>query len=68
MAASLHLDRWMDGWMDGWVDMDEWYRDPPSQTIIFISFLSAFYRQEFLENYLIDKLLHKIGVIKGCWS
>ena len=38
----------------------------PNYSNNFISFLWPFYRQKFLENYLIDKMVHKMGVTKVC--
>jgi hypothetical protein len=46
-----------------WMDREE----PPSHHLI--SFLWPFYTfldKRSLENYLIDKMLHKMGVTEGC--
>jgi hypothetical protein len=43
--------------------MDGWMMEisPLPQATSFISFFWPFYRQKFLENYLIDKMLQKGG-------
>jgi hypothetical protein len=52
---------WMNGWMDGW-------RKAPKPTLSFFLFSGFLYflRQNYWENYLIDKMLHQIEVTKGC--
>jgi hypothetical protein len=51
--------------------MDEWGKThqakPSSLQLCFFSLVFyTFLDKKFLENYLRDKLLHKMGVIEGC--
>ena len=55
----------MDGWMDGW--MNEWGRDPKTNhpMILFLWRFYAFLDKHSLENYLRNKMLHKMGVAEA---
>jgi hypothetical protein len=72
------MDRWTDGQMDGWTDgrmdgwMDGWdkaHQDNPfNQQLYFFSlvFLILPWTKSSLENYLRDKMLHKMVDAVGC--
>jgi hypothetical protein len=66
--TDICTDGWMDGRVNEWVGGANQPRKSSNQKLYFFSlvFLNLLRPKGSLENYLIDKMLHIIGVTEGC--